>query len=221
MIRQACLIASVLSMLVIPILPASAQAEAGGAFSGGGKATAVVPPGAGNIPSEPLTLSRRYRWVAANSLSPVRFAGYSISSAISTATNEPPAYGPHWDGWGKRIGLRAAGGATGSMLEASIGALWDEDPRYVRAAGQPFAKRLAHVAALTFLARDAHGRLMPAYARYISVPANSELSNAWRPDSETNAHHTLVRIPMSFLSRAIGNAFSEFWPDATKWLHRE
>jgi len=53
------------------------------------------------------------------------------------------------------------------------------------------------------------------------VPANSYMTNAWRADSEANGRHAALRIPMAFLSRAIGNTFTEFWPDATKWLHRD
>jgi hypothetical protein len=169
----------------------------------------------------PLTLSRRYRWAALSSVSGSRIAGYAFSSALSTMNNDPVEYGPHWQGFGKRVGMRLANGATGTMMEASIGALWNEDPRYDRAVGQPLNKRLAHVAVMTFFARDRKGQLMPAYARYISVPANSYASNAWRADSEASRREAALRIPMAFLNRAIGNAFSEFWPDATKWLHRD
>ncbi len=171
--------------------------------------------------SEPLTLSRRYKWAAWSSISPTRLAGYSVSSAISTMSNEPEEFGPHWDGFGKRVGLRLASGATGTMMEASLGALWDEDPRYVRATGQPVTKRLGHVVKMSFLARNRDGESMPAYARYISVPLNSYVSNAWRPDSERDARHVAMRIPMAFLNRTIGNVFTEFWPDMTKWLHRD
>jgi len=169
----------------------------------------------------PLTLSARYRWAALSSVSASKLAGYSISSAWSTMTNKPVEYGPHWDGYAKRFGIRAANGATGTMMEASLGALWNEDPRYVRASGQPLKSRLAHVVKMTFLARNQNGDLMPAYARYISVPANSYMTNAWRADSEADAHHAVARIPMAFLNRAIGNVFAEFWPDATRWLHRK
>ena len=171
--------------------------------------------------SEPLTLSARYKWAARSSLSAPRLAGYAISSAWSTSTNKPEEYGPHWDGYAKRYGIRAANGATGILMEASIGVLWDEDPRYVRAAGQPLKSRLIHVAKMTFLARNRNGDLMPAYARYLSVPANSYMSNAWRADSEANSRKAALRIPMAFLSRAVGLTFAEFWPDATKWMHRE
>jgi hypothetical protein len=168
----------------------------------------------------PLTLSRRYLWAAKSSISPARLAGYAVTSGLYTWTDSPKEYGPHWEGFGKRMGMRLANGATGTMMEASVGALWGEDPRYVRATGQPLGKRLGHVVKMTFIARNRSGDSMPAYARYISVPANSFMSNAWRPDSEADARHAAMRIPMAFLNRAIGNAFAEFWPDAAKWLHR-
>jgi len=172
-------------------------------------------------PYAPLTLSERYKWAARSSVQPARMFGYAVSSALSTGTNHPQEYGPHWDGMAKRFGIRAASGATGTMMEASIGALWAEDPRYVRSAGQPLKHRMLNVVKQTFLARNREGDFMPAYARYISVPANSFMSNAWRADSEANARHATLRIPMSFLSRAIGNAFTEFWPDASRLWHRE
>jgi len=171
--------------------------------------------------SDSLTLSARYRWAARSSVSAPKLAGFAISSGLSTLTNHPQEYGSHWEGFGKRLGIRLASSATGTMMEASVGALWDEDPRYVRAAGQPLKKRLAHVVQMTFLARNRNGDLMPAYARYISVPANSYMTNARRADSEADGRHAVLRIPMAFLSRAIGNTFTEFWPDATKWLHRD
>jgi len=170
---------------------------------------------------KPLTISERYKWAAKTPASGQRLAGFAVSSALSTWRNRPEEYGPHWEGYGKRIGIRMASGATGTMMEATIGALWNEDPRYVRAEGQPFKKRLTHVAKMTFMARNRNGEMMPAYARYISVPANSFMTNAFRADSEANARDATIRIPMNFLSRAIGNAFTEFWPDATRWMHRD
>jgi len=171
--------------------------------------------------SEPLTLSDRYKWAAKSTFSPAKMTGYAISSAWSTMTDKPEEYGPHWDGFGKRVGMRVAGSAVGSVMETSLGALWGEDPRYVRAAGQPLKNRLGHILKMTFLARNERGEYMPAYARYISVPANSYLSNLWRADSEANRRHAEIRIPMAFVTRVIGNTFTEFWPDATKWMHRK
>src|SRR6185503_8822097 len=116
-----------------------------------------------------FTLEKRVEWAAISAVSARRIAGYAISSGISTGSNSPHEYGPHWDGYGKRVGMRMSTGATGLMMEATLGALWGEDPRYYRAAGQPLKARLWNVAKLTVMARNMDGQLVPAYARYISV----------------------------------------------------
>jgi len=54
---------------------------------------------------------------------------------------------------------------------------------------------------------------MPAYARYIAVPSGNLISNRWRPDSQATFSDVWVRTGLGFLSRIIGNAFSEFFPD--------
>jgi hypothetical protein len=107
-------------------------------------------------------------------------------------------------------------GATGLLMEASIGALWGEDPRYYRASEQALKARLLNLVKLTLLARNAKGELMPAYARYISVPTNSYVSNLWRPDSHATPERAAGRIPLAFVDRAIANTFSEFGPDLVR-----
>jgi len=102
-------------------------------------------------------------------------------------------------------------------MEAGLGSFWGEDPRYFRAAGQPLAKRFGHVFGSVFITHDRAGNPMPAYARYVAIPSASFLSNTWRPDSETTAADTSVRIGLGLVSRIVGNAFSEFFPDL--WKH--
>ncbi len=67
--------------------------------------------------------------------------------------NRPREYEPHWEGFGKRYGMRFTGIATGNAMEATIGALWGEDPRYFRATGQSFKRRMRNVVVLTFAVR--------------------------------------------------------------------
>jgi hypothetical protein len=173
-------------------------------------------------PSEDLfTFQQRMEWASRNAVSLRRVAGYAVSSAIATATNSPREYGPHWDGYGKRVGLRMSTGATGLFMEAAIGSLWGEDPRYQRAAGQPLKARLWNVAKMTVMARNVNGELRPAYARYISISANSYASNLWRADSQATPSRAAGRIPVSLLDRMIANTFSEFAPDLMRPFHKQ
>jgi len=61
----------------------------------------------------------------------------------------------------------------------------------------------------------------PAYARYIAIPAGILVSNTWRPDTPTTTGNVSVQVGLSFLSRIVGNAFTEFTPDLrNRFKHR-
>jgi len=44
---------------------------------------------------------------------------------------------------------------------------------------------------MTLLAVDRQGQLMPACARYIAIPGNNFISNAWRAKSEAMRRYAL------------------------------
>ena len=161
----------------------------------------------------PLTARERVRWVVASSVGPASLAAGLFSAGWGTLFNVPREYGPHWQGYGERYGMRLTGIATSNVMEAGLGAIWGEDPRYVRAAGAPFGSRIGHIIKMTFLAHNRDGKTMPAYARYIAVPGHNFLSNTWRADSEATVSRASLRIGLGFLGRMGGNAFEEFRPD--------
>ena len=51
--------------------------------------------------------------------------------------------------------------------------------------------RFGHVVKMTLLAVDRQGQLMPACARYIAIPGNNFISNAWRAKSEAMRRYAL------------------------------
>src|SRR6187549_1669196 len=112
----------------------------------------------------PLTQAERLKWTVVSTVGPVNLFGGAITSAWSTWTNSPPEYGPHWDGWGMRQGLRVAGGSTSNLMEAEVGAIWGEDMRYHRAQTTAFKGRVKHVILSAFMAYNREGKAMPAYA---------------------------------------------------------
>jgi len=161
----------------------------------------------------PITARGRLHWFLTSTVGPPSLAGGLFSAGWGTLFNSPREYGPHWEGFGKRYGMRFTGLSTGNAMEAGLGSLWDEDPRYVRANGQPFKKRVLNVIKMTFMARYGDGTLHPAYARFAAIPGNNFLSNTWRADSEATAGRAAFRTGLGFLGRMGGNAFHEFWPD--------
>jgi len=160
-----------------------------------------------------VTPRQRLRWFLTNTIGPAHLAGGVFTSAFGTALDRPKEYGPTWPGFGERYGMRLTGIVTGNAMEASVGALWGEDPRYFRVPDEPFKARVQHVVRLTFLARRPEGDFEPAYARFIAISGNNFLSNSWRAHSEANTHDALLRTTEGFAGRMASNAFEEFWPD--------
>jgi hypothetical protein len=163
---------------------------------------------------QPITGGGRVEWAVKSTVSLQGFAAGLVTSGLGTSFNHPREYGPGWEGFGKRFGMRLTGVSVSNTMESGLGALWGEDPRYHRAAGQPFRRRIAHVMTMTFVAPNREGRIRPAYARYAAIGGSNFISNAWRPDSEATAGHAAFRVGLGFLGRMTSNAFYEFWPDA-------
>ena len=171
--------------------------------------------------AHPITASERFRWFGCSSVGPESLAGGLVSAGFSTAFNTPREYGPHWEGFGKRYGLRLTGVSTGNAIEGGLGAALGEEPRYFRAPGQPFKTRVGHTIKMTFVTENRNGGLTPAYARLAAIPASNFLSNAWRPDSSANASDALMRSLIGLAGKMGGNAFNEFWPDIQdRLLHK-
>jgi hypothetical protein len=163
-------------------------------------------------PYHPITASQRLRWIVTDTIGPPHLVGGAIISAFGTALDRPKEDGPHWGGFAERFGVRLTGVATSNLMEAGIGAVWGEDPRYFRVPDETFGARVKNVMKLTFYARERDGSYAPAYARYMAFAGNNFLSNSWRPDSEANDHDAVLRTLEAFAGRMTSNAFEEFWP---------
>ena len=169
----------------------------------------------------PITGKGRVKWAVENTVGWPSLAAGAISAGWGTGFDRPPEYGSHWDGFGKRYGMRLTGIATANAIDASLGAVWGEDPRYFRdGSGQPFGNRLRHVFIWTFVARNREGQPVPAYSRFVALSGSNFLSNTWRPSSEADTSHSAERIGLGLLGRLSKNAFDEFWPDVKERVFR-
>jgi len=163
-------------------------------------------------PYEPINGRQRMRWFVTNTIGPAHLLGGVFSTGIGTWADRPKEYGTSWDGFGKRYGIRLSGVSVSNAMEASVGTLWGEDPRYFAVPEMTFRQRLRNVVKQTVLARRRDGDYHPAYARFIAISANNFLSNTWRADSESNVDDAIIRTGEGFAGRMAANAFEEFWP---------
>ena len=178
------------------------------------------------IPAAPTKYQRidtkgRFIWFARSTVGRTSLVGGLFSSALGTAVDGPSEYGPHWEGFGKRYGMRLTGVSTGNAIEATLGAAFGEDPRYFNTIHRPFGSRVKNIVDLTFRAYRVDGERHLAYARYTATFGNNFLSNSWRAQSEADWQHALVRTAEGFGARALSNAFSEFMPQVWRKIRHK
>jgi YD repeat-containing protein len=170
----------------------------------------------------PLTAAGRFRWFAfATGRSMV--AGSLFSAAWGEMVKSPPEYARTLEGFGLRYRNSLAGVTMQNAIEASLGAAWGEDPRYLPYSTglRDWKAKAAHSIKYTFLALRRDGRPMPAYSRYIGISVSNVISNQWRPPSETDAAGTLLRFAYGFAGRLTSNAVREFVPPVIRALRKK
>jgi hypothetical protein len=171
---------------------------------------------------QPITGTQRLKWFARSTVGPRSlFLTGPLSAAWGTALNRPSEYGPHWDGFASRYGIRLTGVSTGNAIEAALGSIWGEDPRYFRSPNRAFKARVKYVIAASFTAPGPDGHFRPAYARYVGNVGNNFLSNTWRVKSESSPGDAALRCVFGALGRMSSDAFTEFWPDVRKKVFKK
>jgi hypothetical protein len=150
-------------------------------------------------------------------IGPASLMTEALSATYGTVMNHPKVYGESFDGFARRYGLNLAGDATSNVMEAGLGMLWGEDPRYHRSEGT-FRERFHRTLKMTFLSENRDGTVMPAYARYIAIAGSNVLSDTWRPPGDRGRVSTIERTGEGFGGRLLQNMWEEFWPDVKQHL---
>jgi hypothetical protein len=162
------------------------------------------------------------RWFLNSTIGPSRlFLVGPINAGWGTMRDAPSECGTHWDGFGKRNGMRLTGVATGNLIEAELGSAGGRtratSVRPHTASGRAFK----YVVKTTFLAPHRDGQWHSAYARFAGNVGNNFLSNTWRAGSEAHTGNAVVLCVWGVLGRMTSDAFEEFWPDLRrKVLHK-
>jgi len=152
-------------------------------------------------------------WTVDGTIGSASIAAGVFIASWNTAWNLPSAWDRSWSGFAKRFGSREAQMTTSNVIEAGLGAIWGEDPRYAPCGCAGIWTRTRYAAKTVFVARRRHGQLAPAWARYSAAIGSSVVANTWLPRDETSMSQSVRRIGNGFLGRFAGNLWQEFWPD--------
>jgi hypothetical protein len=170
----------------------------------------------------PMTAQDRIDWIVGGTIGPKSLGVGVIASAWQTAWNVPEEWGRTWSGAGKRYLQREADVSISNTIEAGLGALWGERADYIPSHKRGVKPRLGYALKTVFLAHRPDGHLAPAWGRYAGNTINNVIENSWLPPSVTAWQQTTWRSASGFASRALGNVWEEFWPDASRRLfHRQ
>jgi hypothetical protein len=167
-----------------------------------------------------ITHTERLNWVAEGLIGRPAVLATVGTVAWQTAWNTPPEWGRTWRGAGQRLAQREADVALSSGIEAGLGALWYEDPRYLRSGQRGVRRRMAYAVRTVFIAPRRDGRMAPAWGRYVGNSLNNIIENAWLPPSQRTWESTVTRTANGMLFRLATNVWAEFRPDVLRLLAR-
>jgi hypothetical protein len=209
-----------LCFALMPVAAAAQQSEACG--TGGDAATSPVQAAALTATAyTPISDANRVVWIVDGTIGKRSLGVGVIAGLWQTGFNIPSEWERTWSGFGKRYAEREVDVAISSSIEAGLGALWGEDPRYIRSGRRGIWPRARYALKTVLLAQRRDGRLAPAWGRYAGNTLNNLIENAWLPPSQTTIRGTTIRSVNGFLGRVIGNVWDEFWPDAQRIVFRK
>ncbi|MBI3493990.1 MAG: hypothetical protein HY047_19755 [Acidobacteria bacterium] len=169
----------------------------------------------------PITGEQRADWIVDGTIGPRSLSLIGpLAAGLQTGLNWPSEWQQSWNGVAKRYAQREADVAISNTIEAGLGGLWGEDPRYIPSGRRGIWPRARYAMKTAFLAQRRDGHLAPAWGRYAGNVVNNVIENAWLPPSATTAGQTVWRSVLGLLARLGGNAWEEFWPDVRRRLRR-
>lgn len=165
----------------------------------------------------PIDRSQRLSWIVGGTVGPRSLLVVGpLATVWQTAFNQPSEWQRTWSGTGRRYLHREADVAISNTIEAGLGALWGEEPRYIPSGRRGIGARARYAIKTAFVVQRPDGHLAPAWGRLAGNTVNNLIENAWLPPSATTPGQTLLRSALGFVSRLGGNAWEEFWPDVRR-----
>lgn len=164
----------------------------------------------------PIPPSERVGWVANSIIGPQSLMAGTIVAGTETMIPYPSEWKRSVAGFGRRYAARDAAIAISNGVEASLGSLWGEDPRYFECHCDGLGRRAAHAAKFSVLAIHSDGHVRPAWGRYVGTVTSNSVQNVWLPASARTWQQFVMRQAGAVGGRFVGNLWAEFWPDVRR-----
>ena len=176
----------------------------------------VIPPTPGLLENthtaKKLTPDEKFRYGVIEQFGIRGFLGTAISAGIGTGLDVPEAWGPHWDGYGKRYASGFAGGVSRQVFALGLDDVLHQDPRYFPSSQVGFVPRLRNVLKQVVIAKQDSGHATIASSRIGSAFGAAFLTNAWQPKGNGGVGDGFKRAGLTLVGDAAFFFVQEFVP---------
>ena len=169
----------------------------------------------------PITPGERLQWLITSTLGPSHLLAGTVVAGIRTAEDHPVEYGTHWGGFADRFGMRMSGIATGNTMEAGLGYLLGEDPRYFRigSTGGTTWHRVGYALTRVFVVRTDQGKWNFNYSEWLGIASYKTVGNLYHPGNSPGVLPIAKRSGINIGEDMGWNVLREFWPEIVHKFH--
>jgi len=166
------------------------------------------PPAAGKY-VRPDAKTRRTRFVK-GLIGPGAWARMVASAGWGTSRNSPREWGPHWDGFGKRLASNFGKRAISSSVRYGLDEALKLDSKFYRTKNKGVANKVGNALVSVFTARRPDGRRAIGVPRLVGTYASNVIAaEVWYPSRYT-WKDGLRSGTMSLGVKFLANLFKEF-----------
>jgi len=176
----------------------------------------VMPPTPGllqkTLTAKKLTLHEKFEYRVVQQFGIRGLLGTAISAGIGQGLDIPDAWGPHWDGYGKRYASGFGLGMSRQVFALGLDQVLHQDGRYFPSSQVGFKARFGNVLKQILLAKNDNGQVTVASSRIISSFASGFLANTWQPKGHGGIGNGLERGGLSLAGDTAFFFLQEFVP---------
>jgi hypothetical protein len=154
------------------------------------------------------------------SVGPLALMGGAAYAGILHEIDTPEEWGQGATGYGRRFGSTVANSVIRGTLAFGLDSSLHQDPRYFRAGGKGFWRRVKHAVRGTMLTHTDSGSETLSTWRIGSAYGSAFLSNQWYPGRLNTVKLGLAQGSLQIGFDLAGNLGSEFWPDLKRRVLR-
>lgn len=170
--------------------------------------------------SEPLSLDAKAKYHLKASVGPLALVGGAAYAGILQEIDTPEEWGQGGAGYGRRFGSTVSNTIIRGTLAFGLDSSLHQDPRYFRAGGTGFWRRVKHAVRGTILTHTDRGSETLSTWRIGSAYGSAFLSNQWYPDRLNTVKLGFAEGSLQMGFDFAGNLGSEFWPDLKRIVLR-